>query len=84
MQITVDKLRQMAGELALENRLKDETIIVLQSRAAELESRLRELEPETPPAAVREEAPATTTPNGVLVRDRRRRPAAAEEPKPDK
>lgn len=82
MQITVDKLRQMAGELALENRLKDETIVALQGRVVELESRLRELEPETPPAAAREEAPATTTPKGVLVRDKRRSAAAAES-KPD-
>jgi hypothetical protein len=46
MQISVEGLKRLAGDLALENRLKDETIIALQARAAELEARLQELAPE--------------------------------------
>jgi hypothetical protein len=50
MQITLDGLRRLAGELALESRVKDETIISLQGRVIELEARVADLEAPKEPA----------------------------------
>jgi cell division protein FtsB len=50
MQISVEQLRRVAADLALENRVKDEQLAALSAENQRLAARVRELEPESGPA----------------------------------